>query len=278
MENSMATSKLESASAGTEILVTVASNDSIVDVAPLTALQGLASGHSVGKVATPHFDESRTREEFRALKRHLMTRFAPKAEGEASEPRTILLTSASPQEGKTTVTLGLAMSFMFERDWRVVLIDADMRSPELSRRSNLSEELGLLDYLDDDTLEIKDVVYPTNVDGVLIVPAGKPRIDAPELITTERMTQLLKAIHAENQRSIVLIDSGSILACSETVSLAHHAAHILFVVSKGQTKKADINEGIKLLHRQAGGVDESRVALVLNRTDHSQSPVRYAPR
>ena len=278
METPMATSKLDSASTGTEVLVTVASNDTVLDAGtPLTALTGISSGNSVGKVATPHFDESRTREEFRALKRHLMTRFATK-EGEASEPRTILLTSASPQEGKTTVTLGLAMSFMFERDWRVVLIDADMRSPELSRRSNLSEEVGLLDYLDDETLEIKDVVYPTNVDGVLIVPAGKPRIHAPELITTERMTQLLKAIHAENQRSIVLIDSGSILACSETVSLAHHAAHILFVVSKGQTKKADINEGIKLLHRQAGGVDESRVALVLNRTDHSQSPVRYAPR
>lgn len=274
----MATSKLDSASAGTEVLVTVASNDSVVDVAPLTSLQGLTSGHLVGKVATPHFDESRTREEFRALKRHLMTRFAPKPDGEPSEQRTVLMTSASPQEGKTTVTLGLAMSFMFERDWRVVLIDADMRSPELSRRSNLSEQVGLLDYLDDETLEVKDVVYPTNVNGVLIVPAGKPRIHAPELITTDRMTQLLKAIHADSQRSIVLIDSGSILACSETVSLAHHAAHILFVVSKGQTKKSDINEGIKLLHRQAGGVDESRVAMVLNRTDHSQSPVRYAPR
>jgi Mrp family chromosome partitioning ATPase len=278
METTMASSKLEPA-ISTEVVVTVASNDAALDAAaPLTALLGTGPRHSVGKVATPHFDESRTREEFRALKRHLMTRFQTKPEGEANEPRTILLTSASPQEGKTTVTLGLAMSFMFERDWRVILIDADMRSPELSRRSNLADELGLLDYLDDDTLEIKDVVYPTNVDGVLIVPAGKARINAPELITTDRMTQLLKAIHAENQRSIVLIDSGSILACSETVSLAHHAAHILFVVSKGQTKKADINEGLKLLHRQAGGVDESRVALVLNRTEHSQSPVRYAPR
>ncbi len=274
----MATSKLDSA-ISTDVVVTVASNDSALDAAkPLVGLVGSAPTTSVGKVATPHFDESRTREEFRALKRHVMTRFAPKADGEASEQRTILMTSASPQEGKTTVTLGLSMSFMFERDWRVVLIDADMRSPELSRRSNLSDEMGLLDYLDDDSLEIKDVVYQTNVEGVSIVPAGKPRINAPELITTERMTELLKAIHAENERTIVLIDSGSILSCSETVSLAHHAAHILFVVSKGQTKKSDINEGLKLLHRQAGGVDESRVALVLNRTDHSQSPVRYAPR
>lgn len=233
---------------------------------------------SVGKVQTPHFDESRTREEFRALKRHLMARFAPSAESAPNETRTVLITSASPREGKTTVTLGLAMNFMFERGWRVILIDADMRSPELSRRSDLAEERGLLDFLDDETLAVEDVVYTTNVDGVLIIPAGKPRINAPELITTERMTQLLKTIHADHERTIVIIDSGSILACSETVSLAQHAAHILFVVSKGQTKKSDINEGIKLLHRQAGGVDDSRVALILNKTEHGQSPVRYAPR
>ena len=47
------------------------------------------------------------------------------------EKRTILITSASPREGKTTVTLGLAMSFIFERDYSVILIDADMRRPRV---------------------------------------------------------------------------------------------------------------------------------------------------
>lgn len=273
------TSNSYSAADGSDAIDAVISSDVVPHAgAPLEALKNTAPSVSVGKVGTPHFDESRTREEFRALKRHLMSRFAPQQDASLNEPRTVLITSASPREGKTTVTLGLAMSFMFERGWRVILIDADMRSPELSRRSNLAEEQGLLDFLDDESVEIKDVVYSTNVDGVQIIPAGKARINAPELITTERMTQLLRSIHAEHERTIVIIDSGSILACSETISLAQHAAHILFVVSKGQTKKSDINEGIKLLHRQAGGVDDSRVALILNRTEHGQSPVRYAPR
>ena len=225
-----------------------------------------ALARSVGAVGTPHFDESRTREEFRVIKRHLLAAFKREA----------LSTSAGPKEGKTTVTLGLAMSFMFEKNWRVVLIDADMRGPELSRRTNLEEEIGLLDFLEDERLNIKDVVYPSNVAGVFIIPAGKPRVNAPELIGGDRMRDLLHAIHADDKRSIVIMDSGSILSCSETVSLAQQASHILFVVAKGQTKKADINEGINLLHRQAGGVDENRVALVLNKTDHSQSPVRYS--
>jgi Mrp family chromosome partitioning ATPase len=232
----------------------------------------------VGSVRTPHFDESRTREEFRVIKRHLLSTIEAGKQDRRRDPRTILITSASPQEGKTTVTIGLAMNFMFERNCNVVLIDADMRSPELSRRLGLSSEAGLLDFLEHDDLEMKAVLYPTSVSGVFAVPAGLPRITAPELIAGERMSLFLEQIYAASERTIVIIDSGSVLACSETISLASHAGQILFVTAKGETKRADIDEGLGILHRQAGPIDSSRVAFVFNKTDHSQSPVRYSRR
>ncbi|MDB5445598.1 MAG: ATPase involved in chromosome partitioning [Phenylobacterium sp.] len=230
----------------------------------------------IGAVRTPHFDESRTREEFRVIKRHMMSRIHAGPAAAANDPRTILITSASPREGKTTVTLGLAMSFMFERDCRVILIDADMRSPDLSRRMKLADELGLLDFLENDELEMSDILYSTSVKGVYAVPAGRPRIAAPELIASERMRSLLERLHEGPEQRIVIIDSGSVLSCSETISLASHAGQILFVAAKGQTKRVDLDEGLGILHRQAGPLDESRVALVFNKTDQSQSPVRYS--
>jgi len=232
----------------------------------------------IGAVRTPHFDESRTREEFRVLKRHMMSRIEAGAEGQPNDPRTILITSASPGEGKTTVTLGLAMSFMFERECRVVLIDADMRSPELSKRMKLTDEPGLLDYLEDDALEVADIVYPTSVRGVYAVPSGRPRINAPELIASHRMRGLLQTLHGGDEERIVIMDSGSVLSCSETVSLASHAGQILFVAARGQTRRNDVDEGLGILHREAGPMDETRIALVFNKTDRSQSPVRYSRR
>jgi Mrp family chromosome partitioning ATPase len=230
----------------------------------------------VGSVATPQFDESRTREDFRVVKRHILSRIDDAPFEKGKDPRTILITSASPREGKTTVTLGLAMSFIFERDYSVILIDADMRAPELSRRMGLAGELGLLDYLENDEIGVEDIVYPTSVKGVYAVPSGLPRITAPELITSERMTQLLKTFHDGSAKRIVIIDSGSVLACSETISLAGYAGQLLFVAAKGQTRRKDIDEGLGILHRQAGPIDESRVAMVFNKTDHSRSPVRYS--
>jgi Mrp family chromosome partitioning ATPase len=232
----------------------------------------------IGAVRTPRFDESRTREEFRVIKRHMVSRIQAHAGQDGVDPRTILITSASPGEGKTTTTLGLAMSFMFERDCHVILIDADMRSPELSRRMKLADELGLLDYLENEELTLGDILYPTSVPGVYAVPAGRPRINAPELIASERMRSMLERMHEGTEQRIVIIDSGSVLSCSETISLATHAGQILFVAAKGQTKRVDLDEGLGILHRQAGPIDEGRVALVFNKTDQSQSPVRYSKR
>lgn len=230
----------------------------------------------IGTVRTPKFDESRTREEFRVLKRHVMTRVEARSAGHANDARTVLVTSAGPGEGKTTVTLGLAMSFMFERNCRVVLIDADMRTQELTKRMKLQDQPGLLDYLEDDRLAPTDVIYQTSVRGVFAVPSGQPRVTAPELLASQqRMRDLLRTFHGEEDR-IVLIDSGSVLSCSETISLASYAGQILFVASMGQTRRAEINEGLAILNREAGPIDESRVAMVFNKTDHAQSPVRYS--
>jgi MinD-like ATPase involved in chromosome partitioning or flagellar assembly len=226
-------------------------------------------------VSTPHFDESRTREEFRVLKRYLIWRMGQMDKDDA---RNILITSAGPGEGKTTVTLGLAMSFMFERDCRVVLIDGDMRSAELSRRMWLEDEPGLLDFLENEHLAASEIIYPTSVKGVYAVPSGKPRINAPELISSERMRTFLKALHHADDNWIVIIDSGSVLSCSETISLANQVGQIVFVIAKGETKRADVDQGLGVLHRQAGPIDESRVAIVFNKTDRSQSPVRYSKR
>ncbi len=246
------------------------------DSTPIRKAAGNDDARRVGAVTTPHFDESRTREEFRAIKRHMMSRIAAGPGANNLDPRTILITSAGRREGKTTVTLGLAMSFMFERDASVVLIDADMRSPELSRCMKLADELGLLDYLENDALEVADIVYPTSVPGVFAVPAGRPRITASELIAGERMATLLNTLQGEVEQRIVIMDSGSVLASSETVSLATHAGQILFVASKGETKRADVDDCLEILNRQAGPIDESRVALVFNKTDTTHSPVRYS--
>src|SRR5436853_422753 len=83
--------------------------------------------------------------------------------------------------------------------------DADMRRPDLSRRMKLADEAGLLDYLESDELKISDIVYPTSVEGVYAVPAGHPRINAPELLASGRMRALLERLHEGDDERIVIM-------------------------------------------------------------------------
>jgi Mrp family chromosome partitioning ATPase len=230
----------------------------------------------IAAASGPSHDQVRPREEFRVLKRRLIRRIGAGDRG--LDPWVILVTSASPGEGKTTVTLGLAMSLLFERDCRVVLVDADLRTRELTRRMKLSRARGLLDYLDDDGLALTDVLHRTQTPGIYAVPAGQPRVTAPELLSGPRMGDFLRELRANDERRVAIVDTSSLLSCSETVALASHAGQILFVTAKGQTRRQEVEEALGILHRGAGPLDETRIALVLNKADRGQSLVRYATR
>jgi hypothetical protein len=123
---------------------------------------------------------------------------------------------------------------------------------------------------------LADVLYRTSTPGIYAVPAGQPRITGPELLSGPRMGHFLHELRASDEHGIVIMDSSSVLSCSETVALAGHAGQILFVTAKAQTRRQDVDEGLGILHRGAGPLDETRIALVLNKADRGHSPVRYA--
>ena len=77
----------------------------------------------------------------------------------------------------------------------------------------------------------------------------------------------MAAFRGGSQNQIVIIRLRLDSSCSETIALAGQAGQILLVAAKGQTKRLDIDEGLGILHRQAGPIDESRVVIVLNKTD-----------
>lgn len=227
-------------------------------------------------IGGPRHEETGPREEFRVLKRHLIGGIG--AGGGGLDRRVILVTSASPGEGKTTVTLGLALSFMLERDCRVVLVDADARARGLTQRMKLDRKLGLLDYLDDDGADLAEVLYRTSTPGIDVVPIGQPRVTAPELLGSPRMEHFLHELRGGDGQPVAIIDSSSVLSCTETVAIAAHAGQILFVTARAQTRRQEVDEAIAVLHRAAGPLDDTRISLVLNKADRRQSLVRYAIR
>ena len=218
---------------------------------------------------TPGSNVNRTTEEFRLIKRALLERIdKARAEG-AANANLVMVTSTREGEGKTFVALNLAFSLAAERDHSVILIDADPAKSSVAQFLQLKVERGLIDLLQDDTLEPEDVVLATSIEGLSILPAGRHHALSAELFASDRMGALLRAVRIGTPHSIVILDAPPVLATSEPSALARHVDQTILVVEADKTNRVAIIEALNLI-----GICP-HIGLVLNKARFRFGAVRF---
>lgn len=214
--------------------------------------------------------ERRLASEYRNIKRPLLGA----ALGRGREPRVqagnvIMVASALPGEGKTYTSINLAMSIALERDVTVLLADADLAKPHISRTFGVSEEPGLLDVLRGDVEDVETAIIPTDVAGLSILPAGRRTETATELLASNRMEQIIGELNRRDPNRIVLFDSPPLLLTSESRVLAGLVGQIVIVVRAASTPQKAVLEALSAL-------GEGRpVGLVLNQREGSVHDTYY---
>jgi succinoglycan biosynthesis transport protein ExoP len=181
----------------------------------------------------------------------------------------LLVTSAAPREGKTTICVSLAQCFAIAMP-RVLVIDADLRRSSVHRTLGLHPREGLADYLAGRT-DLDNVLQPTGFENLWVIPAGKPRDNPSELLGLARMSALLDAVRG--RFDWILIDTAPVLSAPDAGQLAPLASGILFVVSADMTPREDVLRAEQELMR-------TRVPFagcVLNRARVERHGYYYAP-
>jgi capsular exopolysaccharide synthesis family protein len=178
----------------------------------------------------PHSPEA---EQFKILRTNILFPLA------GSPPRSILVTSASPSEGKTFAAANLAISIALNINRHVLLIDADMRRPELHKRFGFGSVPGLSDYLAEGR-PLTSLLLKTKVEKLTLLAAGPPPDNPAELIGAERMSSLLAEVTNRYPDRIVVIDAPPPALAAETGVLARQVDGILVVVRYGSTRRSDL--------------------------------------
>jgi protein-tyrosine kinase len=196
---------------------------------------------------------------YRQIKRPIIAKAqAPITDPLMHSPRLVMMASALPGDGKTFTSINLALSMARERDVSVVLVDADLPKPHVSRVFGVEKEPGLLDALADPALDIESLLLPTDVGSLSILPAGKANESATEMLASARMSAIVARLLGRNERRIVLFDSPPLLLSSESRALAAIAGQIVLVVRSGATPRHAVLDVLEELG------DHQSVALVLN--------------
>jgi protein-tyrosine kinase len=193
-------------------------------------------------------------EQYRRIKRPLIEK-ALSGDDAGGEPRVIIVTSAVPGDGKTFTSINLALSMALERDISILLVDSDVAKHHITDIFGLRQRKGLLDALTDESLDPETLVVPTSSRGFSILPAGTRVEGTAELVSSNRMRQIVATLCARNPRRILLLDSPPLLITNEGRALVKIAGQVVLVVRAGETPRHAVQAAIGMVdEKQAGGL------------------------
>lgn len=172
----------------------------------------------------------------------------------------IAVTSPGDSDGKTVTAINLAIHLAAEVDRTVLLVDANLRQPELHSYFGLTAEQGLSDYLVDH-VPLEDVLIHPGIERLVLLPGGKPLPNSAEMLGSPMMQDLVAELKKRYPQRIVLFDLPPVLTASDALAFAPYVDATVLVAAQGHTRHQDIERAAELL-----GSTTNLLGVVLNKT------------
>ena len=188
------------------------------------------------------------KDEFRQIKRKLLNNAFGAGAKTLNNPNLVMVSSSTPNEGKTFVSINLALSIALEQDKTVLLIDADVLRPSVNRELGISTKPGLMEFLLGEKQDISEVLYSTSIDNLKIIPAGAPHHLSNELLASDKMASFAQELADRYPDRIVIFDSPPLIGVTETQVLANLMGQAVVVVEENKTKLANIQKATEHLN------------------------------
>jgi succinoglycan biosynthesis transport protein ExoP len=186
---------------------------------------------------------------------------------EGPRPKTLLITSSVPNEGKSTISSNLAITMALSGA-RTLLIDGDLRRGALREAFGISSTIGFSEVLKQE-VNWREVVVPTSYPSLALLPRGKTLGQPSEHLLRESTDQLLKELYSHFD--YIIIDSSPILAADDSTSLAPKIDATLFVVRLSYTSARLTRKSLELLYNRQVNV----AGVILNYVDTSLPEYYY---
>jgi capsular exopolysaccharide synthesis family protein len=183
-------------------------------------------------------------------------------------PKTMLVTSLQQQDGKTSVSTNCAITLAQLGAGDVLLVDADLRHPDLHRILDVPQTPGLSDLLVGG-VEVAEVIRPTRIPGLFVIPAGPVPTNPAELLFSPRFTQALAAVG--ERFAHIVIDSPPMMGVSDTLVLAARVEGVILVLRHRQTDRDAAQRAVQML----GSVRARLLGVVLNHADVRTTAAGY---
>ena len=222
----------------------------------------IATSKEAVELVTQVRPQSQMAESYRALRTSLLL------SNLGSPPKVIMVTSALPQEGKTTTSINTAV-VLAQKGVRVLLIDADLRRPSIHKTLGMGPHSGLSNVLTGSTTLEKAITRTAILPNLFILAAGTPPPNPAELLASSNMRDVLMQLR--EQYDHIVIDTPPSLSVTDAVVLSPRADAVVLVIRSGQTTKQALRRSRDILTQ----VNAKVVGVLLNAVDLSSPDYYY---
>jgi protein-tyrosine kinase len=160
-----------------------------------------------------------------------------------------MVTSCSSKGGASYIAANLASVFALDKTKTSLLIDANLYAPSLEQLIIGDASAGITDYLSDDSLNIKDIVYATGIPRLRVIPVGDHNEGAAEHFSSNKMLNFIDEVRARYNDRYIFIDSPPVTESSEARILSEIADMVILVVPHGGGSYEQIEAAINIIGR-----------------------------
>ena len=179
--------------------------------------------------------------------------------------QTLAVTSPNKGAGKSTVSLNLATSFAMEVDYTALLVDADLRDPDLRHMLELEPGPGLADYLVGKAA-LEDLLIHPKIGNLVLLPGGAPVANTSELMRSPMMADLIRELRGRYRDRLIIFDVPPILSGADTLALSTYMDATILLVEECKTVRDDIERSCDLLRHS------NLMGIVLNKSRELPEP------
>jgi protein-tyrosine kinase len=159
----------------------------------------------------------------------------------------LLVSAIAPGGGSSFVTLNLGAAIALDESKTAIVVDCNVYEPALQSILPVDPEYGLVDYLENVTLDAEDVIYSTGIRRLRIVPAGSRREPGTEFFTSSRMRRFVDELRSRYRDRHVIIDAPPVSTSADVRILAELCDFVLLVVPFGKVTEAQVLASVEAI-------------------------------